>query len=276
MQQDITFSYTFDNTGVIEISLNSVATDDGAPFGMEVMLASRQHSGNKPRRNRMCKSLANLGEKGPAKTREKTKRVSPTIRVNARQQLRNLSWPKGHTLQDRLRVTRGRQLQNMWALLGLKRVHQQLARLRDQQPSCRVDKRRDGLLDTKDTLPQGPSPSVRAVCICHFFVSHTPYNVASYLQKTSDHEHEQQHINHNPPLALIPATGDKLLASHHIGHSINGKTKACPCSSASRSSLLHEAVVSPTDIHSSYQQSDHDQTHHPTAETQHLLLHLPK
>ena len=63
MQQDITFSYTFDNTGVVEISLNSVATDDGAPFGMEVMLASRQHSGNKPRRNRMCKSLANLGEK---------------------------------------------------------------------------------------------------------------------------------------------------------------------------------------------------------------------
>ena len=56
----------FNSTGVIEIGLYSVTMDDGAPFGMEVMLASRQHSGIKPRRSRMRKILSNLGEKGPA------------------------------------------------------------------------------------------------------------------------------------------------------------------------------------------------------------------
>ena len=108
------------------------------------------------------------------------------------------------------------------------------------------------------------------------FVAHPPHNVASHHQKTSKHEHEQQHTNHKPPLALISATGIKLLASHHIRHGIKDKSKACPCSSALTSSLLHDAVVSLTDTHSSYQQADHDQTHYLTSETQHPLLHSHK
>ena len=55
------FSYTFDRTDVIDMGRQFFLWWDGAPMGMAVTLADRQHSGNDPRRMSLRKIMLSFG-----------------------------------------------------------------------------------------------------------------------------------------------------------------------------------------------------------------------